>query len=266
MAPLVLVEKDGPITIVTINRPEAKNAVNRPTAQALADAFRDFDRDESSSVAILTGAGGTFCAGADLRAVLSNDPQLMNRMETDMLADGPMGPTRMVLSKPVIAAVEGFAVAGGLELACWTDLRVAAEDSVFGVFCRSKGVPLVDGGTVRLPRLIGMSAAMDLILTGRDVPAKEAKAMNLVNRLAPKGQALAEAKKLAALLASHPQTCMRNDRRSAYAAEGRSEGDALREEFALGLASLRTADQQGAISSFFSEKKKGEIWTGGSKL
>lgn len=249
-----------------IESPEVKNCVNRPTAEALAAAFRAFDKDATSSVAVFTGAGGCFCAGADLKAVLSRDPKLMNLSSPDFADDGPMGVTRMLLSKPVIAAVEGFAVAGGFELACWADLRVAAENSVFGVFCRTKGVPLIDGGTVRLPRLIGTSAALDLILTGRDVPAPEAKTMNLVNRLAPPGKALEEAVKLARLLASHPQICMRNDRLSVYHQEGRTELDAMRFEFEVGMRSLASSELSQAVSSFFGTKKKGEIWTGPSKL
>jgi len=203
-------EVDGPIAIVTINRPEVRNAVDRATAAELAAAFRRFDADEALAVAILTGAGGTFCAGADLKAVSTGGG---NRVTPD--GDGPMGPTRMRLSKPVIAAVEGFAVAGGLELSLWCDMRVAAEDAVFGVFCRRWGVPLIDGGTVRLPRLIGESHAMDLILTGRPVSGEEARMMGLANRIVPKGAALASAKELALQLAGFPQRCMRSDRLSA---------------------------------------------------
>src|SRR5580698_4146948 len=194
------------ITIVTIQRPEARNAVDRATAEALAYAFRQFDADPNSDVAILMGEGGNFCAGADLKA-------FNNHLSAD--GDGPMGPTRMRLTKPVIAAVEGYAVAGGLELALWADMRVAAEGATFGVFCRRFGVPLIDLGTVRLPRLIGQSRAMDLILTGRPVSAREAYDIGLANRLAPPGQALAVALELAARLSAFPQTTMRNDRRSA---------------------------------------------------
>src|SRR5437879_6161300 len=199
MADRVLVEASGPVTTVIINRPEVRNAVDGPTAAALAEAFRTFDADETTSVAVLTGAGGTFCAGADLKAVGS---ERGNRVEPT--GDGPMGPTRMRLSKPVIAAVSGHAVAGGLELALWCDLRVADESAVFGVFCRRWGVPLIDGGTVRLPRLIGQSRAMDLILTGRPVDAGEALAFGLANRVVPAGQALAAAQELAAQLANFP--------------------------------------------------------------
>src|SRR5947209_12064778 len=196
----VTVERDGPVTTVTLSRPHARNAVDGPTAAALADAFRAFDADLDASVAVFTGAGGTFCAGADLRAV---GTATGNRTEED--GDGPMGPTRLRLGKPVIAAVEGHAVAGGLELALWCDLRVAAETSVFGVFCRRWGVPLIDGGTVRLPRLVGAGRALDLVLTGRPVGAAEALAMGLVNRVVPAGQALTAAQELAAQLAAFPQ-------------------------------------------------------------
>ena len=202
-------ERDGAVITVLIDRPAKRNAVDGPTAAALADAFRAFDADDTAAVAILTGAGGTFCAGADLGAI---GTERGNRVAPD--GDGPMGPTRMALSKPVIAAIEGYAVAGGLELALWCDLRVAAQDAVLGVFCRRWGVPLIDGGTVRLPRLIGESRALDLILTGRPVDAVEAHQIGLVNRLAPAGGALAAARQLAADLARLPQACLRNDRRA----------------------------------------------------
>jgi len=203
-------ESEGPVAIVTIDRPEVRNAVDRPTAAALAEAFRRFEGDDSLRVAILTGSSGTFCAGADLKGVAEGRG---NR--TTETGDGPMGPTRMRLAKPVIAAVEGFAVAGGLELALWCDMRVAAEDATFGVYCRRWGVPLIDGGTVRLPRLIGESHAMDLILTGRGVSGDEARQMGLANRIVPKGQALAAAKELALQIAGFPQRCMGSDRLSA---------------------------------------------------
>ena len=203
-------ETEGPVAIMTIDRPEVRNAVDRPTAGELAAAFRRFDADDALAVAVLTGAGGTFCAGADLKAVSRGGG---NRAAPT--GDGPMGPTRMRLSKPVIAAVEGFAVAGGLEVSLWCDMRVAAEDAVFGVFCRRWGVPLIDGGTVRLPRLIGESHAMDLILTGRGVSGEEARMMGLANRIVPKGTALAAAKELALQLTAFPQRCMRSDRLSA---------------------------------------------------
>ncbi|MBV8431305.1 MAG: crotonase/enoyl-CoA hydratase family protein, partial [Solirubrobacterales bacterium] len=206
----VRVHDDGPVRIVTLDRPERRNAVDRPTADALVDTFRAFDDDRDSRVAVLTGAGGTFCAGADLKAVASGDG---NRVSEG--GDGPMGPTRLRLGKPVIAAIEGFAVAGGLELALWCDLRVAADDAVLGVYCRRFGVPLVDLGTVRLPRLIGHSRAMDLILTGRGVGAQEALGMGLVNRVTEPGGALPGAVALAQDLAGLPQTCLRHDRLSA---------------------------------------------------
>src|ERR1700687_374157 len=196
-------EADGPVVVVTIDRPEVANAIDRPTADALADAFRRFDADASLSVAVLTGANGKFCCGADLNAVRSGDPERVTRVLPD--GDGPVGPTRMLLGKPGIAAVEGHAVAGGLELAAWCDLRVAAEDAVFGVFCRRWGIPLMDGGTIRLARLIGHSHALDLILTGRGVAGEEALRMGLANRIVPHGQAVAEAKNLARRLATLPQ-------------------------------------------------------------
>jgi enoyl-CoA hydratase len=204
-------ETQGPVVIVTIDRPERRNAVNRPTAEALADAFRRFDADDALAVAILTGADGVFCAGADLKSFESGET---NRV--GMKGDGPMGPTRMLLSKPVIAAVEGFAVAGGLELAVWCDLRVAARDAVFGVYCRRWGVPLVDGGTIRLTRMLGHSHALDLILTGRGVSGEEAQRMGLANRLVEPGQALPAAITLAEQLAAFPQRCLRSDRLSSY--------------------------------------------------
>ncbi len=235
------VEHSGAITVITISRPEVRNAVDRRTADALAAAFRAFDEDADASVAILTGAGGGFCAGADLKAVGSGEP---NRVEPD--GDGPMGPTRMRLGKPVIAAVEGHAVAGGLELALWADLRVAARDAVFGVFCRRWGVPLIDGGTFRLPRLIGESRAMDLVLTGRPVDALEAERIGLVNRLAEPGQALEEARALAAQLAAFPQTCMRHDRLSMLDAAGQDEAAAITTEYRHGLAALMSESVAGA--------------------
>jgi len=235
------VERRDAITIVTIDRPEVRNAVDRRTAEALADAFCAYDEDPDARVAILTGAGGSFCAGADLKAVGSGEP---NRVEPD--GDGPMGPTRMRLGKPVIAAIEGHAVAGGLELALWADLRVAARDAVFGVFCRRWGVPLIDGGTFRLPRLIGESRAMDLVLTGRPVDAVEAERIGLVNRLAEPGYALDEAMTLAAQLAAFPQTCLRHDRLSMLDSAGQGESVAIRTEYEHGLASLASESIVGA--------------------
>ena len=224
---VVRVERNGPVTTVIITRSAARNAVNGPTAAGLYAAFDEFDRDDAASVAVLCGEGGTFCAGADLKAFGTPDANLVHRT-----GPGPMGPTRMVLSKPVIAAVSGYAVAGGLELALWCDLRVAEEDAVFGVFCRRWGVPLIDGGTIRLPRLIGQSRAMDLILTGRAVKADEALAIGLANRVVPKGQGRHTAEQLAAELAALPQQCMRSDRLSALNQWGRTESEALDFEFA----------------------------------
>ena len=241
----VLIEHRQDLTLVTINRPEARNAVDRATATRLADAFRAFDADDSQSVAVLTGAGGTFCAGADLKAIADGAP---NRVEED--GDGPMGPTRLVLSKPVIAAVEGHAVAGGLELALWCDLRVAAEDAVFGVFCRRWGVPLIDGGTVRLPRLIGQSHALDLILTGRGVAGDEARRMGLANRIVAPGKALETALELARELARLPQRCLRSDRMSALAQWDLPEADALREETRRGLEVLHSGESRAGARLF----------------
>jgi enoyl-CoA hydratase len=233
----VRVERDGPVTVVTIDRPERRNAVDAPTAAALAGAFRDFDRDERASVAVLTGAGGAFCAGADLKAIAAGEPL---RVAAD--GDGPMGPTRLRLSKPVIAAIEGPAVAGGLELALWCDLRVAAEDATLGVLNRRYGVPLIDLGTVRLPRLIGHGRAMDLLLTGRTVGAAEALAMGLVNRVVPDGSARAAAVSLAAELAALPQTCLRHDRLSAIEQWDLPEPEATANEFRHGLATLGSGE------------------------
>jgi enoyl-CoA hydratase len=230
-------ERDGPIAIVTLERPELRNAVDGPTAAALAAAFRAFDADPELAVAVFTGAGGTFCAGADLRALSEGRGNQVREH-----GDGPMGPTRLALTKPVIAAVEGFAVAGGLELALWCDLRVAAEDAVFGVYCRRWGVPLIDGGTIRLPRLIGHSFALDLILTGRGVSGEEARAMGLANRVVPKGRALEAAVALARELAKLPQRCLRSDRRSAYEQWDLPLEEALRHETRLGLDVLRSGE------------------------
>lgn len=233
-------ERVGRVTTVVLSRPEVRNAVDRATAQQLADAFREFEAGDTDA-AVLYGDGGTFCAGADLKAVADGRG---NRVEPD--GDGPMGPTRMRLTKPVIAAVAGHAVAGGLELALWCDLRVAEEDAVFGVFCRRWGVPLIDGGTVRLPRLVGTGRALDLILTGRAVGAAEALAMGLVDRVVPRGAARAEAERLAAELATFPQTCLRQDRLSVLEQEGLTEADALAGEYRHGLVSLATDAVAGA--------------------
>ena len=238
----VSVEKNGPVTTVIFSRPEVRNAVDRETALALADAFREFEADDSALVGVLYGDHGTFCAGADLKAIAEGRG---NRIDPE--GDGPMGPSRLLLSKPVIAAVSGYAVAGGLELALWCDLRVAEEDAVMGVFCRRWGVPLIDGGTVRLPRLIGMSRALDLILTGRPVEAHEALQMGLVNRVVAKGAAREEAEKLAREIAAFPQVCMRGDRKSAYEQFDMSLTAALRNEFNHGLNSLQAGAQEGAV-------------------
>src|SRR3954447_21982342 len=224
------------VLTIGINRPEARNAIDGPTARALAEEFRAFNDDPEMHVAVLHGTSGTFCAGADLKQIGSGNG---NRVERDMSLDGPLGPTRMLLNKPVIAAVEGYAVAGGLELAVWCDLRVAARDAVFGVFCRRWGVPLCDGGTIRLPRLIGHSHALDLILTGRGVSGDEAVRMGLTNRLVEPGQALEAAITLADDLAGLPQNCLRSDRRSSYEQWGMSTDDALANETVLGLATIR---------------------------
>jgi enoyl-CoA hydratase len=233
MTPAVRVERNGPVTTVVLYRPDARNAVDAPTAGALADALRDFDRDPDAAVAVLYGEGGVFCAGADLKAI---GTERGNQVTPD--GDGPMGPSRLRLSKPVIAAVEGHAVAGGLELAIWCDLRVADETAVFGVFCRRWGVPLIDGGTVRLPRLIGTGRAMDMVLSGRAVDAREALAIGLVNRVVATGQARPEAEALAAALAAFPQTCMREDRLSLLEQEGLLGDAAMANEFEHGMRSL----------------------------
>lgn len=246
--PSLLVRRHAPLVTISIERPEHRNAVDGPTAQALAEAFRGFDADPELRVAILTGSGGHFCAGADLKALASGDPKRSNRLDPE--GDGPMGPTRMQLSKPVIAAVAGYCVAGGIELAAWCDLRVADETAVFGVFCRRFGVPLIDGGTLRLPRLIGMSRALDMILTGRAVGAAEALQMGLANRVVAAGQALAAAEQLGRELAGLPQTCLRNDRKSAYAQWSLDETSAIAQEFQLGLASLASGDTAAGARRF----------------
>lgn len=237
----VTVEKDGPVTIVRLSRPEVRNAVNHETAEKLANAFRDFDADDDALVGVFHGDNGTFCAGADLKGVATGQG---NRTAPD--GDGPMGPSRMFLSKPVIGSIAGYAVAGGLELSLWCDMRVAEEGATFGVFCRRWGVPLIDGGTVRLPRLIGLSNALDLILTGRPVSAEEGLRMGLVNRVVPKGETLDAAKAIAHQIAKFPQVCMRNDRRSAYEQFDLSFADAMANEFQLGLESLQAGAAEGA--------------------
>jgi len=248
----VRVERSGAVTTVVLDRPEVRNAVDRPTAAALAAAFRDFDTDPGAAVAVLFGAGGAFCAGADLRAVGTPDG---NRTSPD--GDGPMGPTRMTLSKPVIAAVAGHAVAGGLELALWCDLRVAEEDAVFGVFCRRWGVPLVDGGTVRLPKVVGLGRALDMIMTGRAVSAAEALQMGLVNRVVPPGGAREAAERLAAQLAGLPQTCLREDRMSAIESMSLGHDAAMAGEFAHGMVSLADPALIEGVSRFRSGAGRG---------
>ncbi len=243
----VTTTKTRRITVVTIDRPELRNAVDAATASALAKAFRAFDADPDSDVAILTGAQGNFCAGADLKAVSRGEG---NGIDPDMDSDGPMGPTRMQLTKPVIAAIEGFAVAGGLELALWCDLRVAATDATFGIYCRRWGVPLVDGGTIRLPRLVGHGRAMDMILTGRPVDAQEAERIGLVNRLSEPGRALDQAVTLAEAIASSPQICLRSDRRSALEQWGLEIGPALALEAQLGLETVATGETRDGASRF----------------
>jgi enoyl-CoA hydratase len=238
------------IWIVTITRPEVRNCVDRETAEALAEAFRSFDENDDLSVAVLHGEDRSFCAGADLKAVSEGRSGDANRVLEE--GDGPMGPTRMLLGKPVIAAVEGYAVAGGLELAVWCDLRVAARDAVFGVYCRRWGVPLIDGGTIRLPRLIGQSQAMDMILTGRGVSGDEAVSMGLVNRMVEPGEALEAALELARSIAKFPERCMRSDRLSALTQWSATLDDALLEETRLGLEVIRSGETREGATRFAS--------------
>jgi enoyl-CoA hydratase len=239
----VQVKHRGPVTVVTLDRPEVRNAVDGEHAAALLQAFEAFEDDDESRVAVLHGAGGTFCSGADLTAAASGEPWFV---EPGRPGPAGMGPSRLQLTKPVIAAVEGYAVAGGLELALWCDLRVAASDAVFGVFCRRWGVPLIDGGTVRLPRLVGLSRALDMILTGRPVGAEEAERFGLANRVCPPGQSLEVAAGLAEQLAAFPQTCLRHDRLSAYEQDGRTVADALANEWQHGGHALREETVPGA--------------------
>ncbi|MGD9980740.1 MAG: crotonase/enoyl-CoA hydratase family protein [Hyphomonadaceae bacterium] len=245
----IRIDRDGPVYIVTISRPGRRNAVDAASAHALFDAFTAFDTDDAASIAILTGADGAFCAGADLKA-LARGESSKRVQKGGVGAFGPMGPTRMRLSKPVIAAIEGYAVAGGAELALWCDLRVMAEDATFGIFCRRFGVPLVDLGTIRLPRLIGHSRAMDLILTGRAVDANEALAIGLANRIAPKGEALKHAIALAKDLAALPQRCMRNDRLSAIEQRDLDESAAIENEIVRGLDTIRSGETADGAARF----------------
>jgi enoyl-CoA hydratase len=243
-------ETDGPVAIVTLDRPDVANAIDRPTENELVAALRRFEADDSLSVAVLTGAGGKFCAGADLKAMREEGAPRAVRVVAD--GDGPVGPTRMLLRKPVIAAVEGHAVAGGLELAAWCDLRVAAEDAVFGVYCRRWGIPLMDGGTIRLTRLLGHSHALDLILTGRGVSGQEAQRMGLANRLVPSGQSLAAALELAKDMASRPQAALRSDRLSSYEQWSMPLDDALMREYEHGMATVRTGELFGGLEDYAS--------------
>lgn len=241
----LIIEQEESVTTITINRPTVRNAIDGPTAAELSAVFKKFDQDDSQKVAVLTGANNTFCAGADLKAISEGRG---NRVT--LTGDGPLGCSRMLLSKPVIAAVEGFAVAGGLELAIWCDLRVAAMDAIFGVYCRRWGVPLVDGGTIRLSRMLGHSHALDLILTGRGVSGDEAKQMGLANRLTEPGKALIEAKKLAKTLTTFPQLCMRSDRRSSYEQWGMPLEEALSRETELGREVIRSGETREGASRF----------------
>jgi enoyl-CoA hydratase len=243
-------ETDGPVAIVTLDRPGVANAIDRPTADELVAALRRFDADDALAVAVLTGANGKFCAGADLKAMREDGAPRASRVEPD--GDGPVGPTRMLLGKSVIAAVEGHAVAGGLELALWCDMRVAAEDAVFGVYCRRWGIPLMDGGTVRLPRLIGHSHALDLILTGRGVSGEEALRMGVANRLVPTGKALEEATALAHELAALPQAALRSDRLSSYEQWSLPLDEALGVEYRHGMATLETGEVFAGLDDYAS--------------
>jgi enoyl-CoA hydratase len=243
-------ETDGRVAIVTLDRPDVANAIDRPTADELVDTLRRFDADDALAVAVLTGANGTFCAGADLKAMREDGAPRANRVAPD--GDGPVGPTRLLLGKPVIAAVEGHAVAGGLELAAWCDLRIAAEDAVFGVFCRRWGIPLMDGGTIRLTRLLGHSHALDLILTGRGVSGEEALRMGLANRLVPTGEALDAAIALARELAFLPQAALRSDRLSSYEQWPLPLDEALLGEYRHGMATLETGELFAGLDDYAS--------------
>lgn len=246
----VLIEKKGKVCTIILSNPEARNAVDKATAQELAAAFREFEADDTLHAAVLWGDGGTFCAGADLKALVEPGEERSNQLHRDMSKDGPMGPTRMRLSKPVIAAVAGYAVAGGLELACWCDLRVVEKGAIFGVFCRRFGVPLIDGGTQHLPKLIGLSRALDMILTGRPVEAEEAFAIGLANRLVEPGRARQEAEKLAAELADFPQTCLRSDRQAVYMGYGLEFEEGLQQEFEKGLQVIASRESLAGAAMF----------------
>lgn len=250
----IQIEKKERITTIILDRPDVKNAVDAPTAAALAQAFREFDEDSESDVAVFYGANGTFCAGADLKAIAQENNGIQLSEEQ---GDGPMGPSRMMLSKPVIGAISGYAVAGGMELALWCDMRVIEESAVFGIFCRRWGVPLIDGGTVRLPRLIGLSRALDLILTGRPVKADEALQMGLANRVVSDGTAREEAEKLAKQLVQFPQVCMRNDRMSAYQQFDLAFEEAMLNEFRLGLKTVNSKETLTGAQRFASGKGRG---------
>jgi enoyl-CoA hydratase len=246
----ILYATDGKVAIVTIDRPEVANAIDAPAAAELANAFRRFDADESLAVAVISGTNQTFSAGADLKAMRSGDPARVTRLAPD--GDGPVGPTRMLLTKPVIAAVEGHAVAGGLELAAWCDLRVAAQDAVFGVYCRRWGIPLMDGGTIRLARLIGHSHALDMILTGRGVGAEEALRIGLANRVVPRGQAFEAAVRLAQEIAERPQAALRSDRLSSYEQWSLNLEQALANEYRHGMATLQTGEMLTGLDRYAS--------------
>src|SRR5215510_14263051 len=248
----ITVEKSGPVTTVILSRPEVRNAVDRATAQALTQAFREFEADDAALVGVLYGDHGTFCAGADLKAIAEGRG---NRVDPE--GDGPMGPSRMLLNKPVIAAISGYAVAGGLELALWCDLRVAEEDAVLGVFCRRWGVPLIDGGTVRLPRVVGLGRALDMILTGRPVAAPEALAMGLVNRVVAKGAARPAAEALAHEIAALPQQCLRSDRASALEGGWLGEDEAMANEFRHGMTALAAPGMADGVGRFRSGAGRG---------
>jgi enoyl-CoA hydratase len=247
----ILIEKKYPVYTVIIDNPEVKNAVDGPTALDLANAFRDYEEDKKALVAVLWGANGVFCSGANFKAIVEGRG---NRIERE--GDGPMGPTRMILSKPIIAAVAGYAVAGGLELATWCDLRVVEESAIFGVFCRRFGVPLVDGGTVKLPRLIGLSRALDMILTGRPITAKEALNWGLANRIVKDGTSREEAEKLANTIAAFPQICMKNDRLSTYEQSGMNFKEAMKNEFEYGLKTLESGEYLKGSKEFITGKGK----------